>query len=920
MRLPIASDLKSRDGTTAKDAGIKNAIIETDGEESAIRKRPGALSLGSAGTGVAQLLACYNGQLRSIIGNTLADLTVGTALDYGNVYALPASASGTWLRAAYGNGTWLIKSLGGNECALSVDGESWTSGANLPFTPSLFWDNPVFGAGLFLVPSQDATNRYATSPDGVTWTQRTFPFDSNTQSAKFNYANGLFIACGYLGQIYTSPDGINWTGRTVSNYPVGVPYSLDTAVYGNGVYAVSGYKIVAAVYHYYVSTTTDFVTWTHSSISADPGLLTFDGTNFIVACGLYSSDAVTWSASAGIPAGLDAVCAASLDGMTVALAYDASDNEYSYLSTDGGATWSLLTSYGNIYAFEFITAGLVGTTPMFVSASEIGDSAAIVLAGSSEPAVTVDSSQAITSIEPSLGFFAEVSGQAQSQNVIVLKNSKQAWTYDGTTLTAITDADYPGWSVVTPTSITRSGAVATVTMPAAVNWQSGSSITISGAVQAEYNGTHVVNVTDSTHFTFPVSGTPVTPATGTITATGGRTTVPGIVYLDGYFFVMDRNGVIYNCALGDATSWNALDFLTANIEPGSGVAIAKSQNYIIAMKSWSTEFFYDAGNSVGSPLSPVMTAFTLIGCASGESVANIDGTVIWVSKTRQKGRAVHIMAGLQQQKVSTSDIERILNANTMENVYSYGVKISGHTFYVLGLKDSGLTLVYDMTSNTWAQWTSLTAQAPKSCSITSANGIATAICADHGNSDGSPVTIAGAAQSAYNGTQQVRRIDANTFTFPVSGSPASPATGSITATGYDETYFKYTKYVFCAGRDLVLHESTGELCEITETVYQDSAKPINVVARTGKIDGGNIERKTNSQVKIIGNKNGGAAALRWSDDDYTTNSAFRTIDLSSDQARLSRCGSFRRRSYELRHVGNSPVQVSALELEINQEK
>ena len=503
---------------------------------------------------------------------------------------------------------------------------------------------------------------------------------------------------------------------------------------------------------------------------------------------------------------------------------------------------------------------------------------------------------------------------------IFFKSAYDGFYFYNMALTKITDADYPGWSVVTPTSITRSGAVATVTLPAAVNWQSGSSVTIAGCAQAEYNGTFVINVTSTTTFTFAVTGTPATPATGTITVKGGRTTVPGIVYLDGYFFVMDQNAVIYNCALGDPTSWNALDFITANIEPGSGVAIAKAQNYIIALKSWSTEFFYDAGNPVGSPLSPVMNAFTLIGCASGDSVANIDGTVAWVSKTRQKGRGVHIMAGLEQQKVSTPDIERILNADALISVYSYGVKISGHTFYVLGLKDSGLTLVYDFTSQSWALWTSMTAQATKPCTIVSADGVATVTCAAHGYSDGDPVTIAGASQAEYNGTQQVRYVDANTFKFAISGSPASPATGTITATGYDETYFKFTKYVYCAGRDLVLHETTGELCEITEAVYQDSGNPINFLARTGKIDGDSIERKTNSQLKVIGNKIGGIAMVRWSDDDYTTNSAYRPIDLSSEQARLSRLGSFRRRSYELRHVGNTPVQVAALELDIQQEK
>lgn len=129
-------------------------------------------------------------------------------------------------------------------------------------------------------------------------------------------------------------------------------------------------------------------------------------------------------------------------------------------------------------------------------------------------------------------------------------------------------------------------------------------MTIAGAAETEYNGDFVISVTDPTHFDYEVTGTPTTPATGTITATGGRTTVPGVVYLDGYFFVMDSNAVVHNSALNDPTSWDALDFITAAIEPGGGVAITKTQNYVIAMKEWSTEFFYDVGNATGSPLSP----------------------------------------------------------------------------------------------------------------------------------------------------------------------------------------------------------------------------------------------------------------------------------------------------------------------------
>ena len=134
-----------------------------------------------------------------------------------------------------------------------------------------------------------------------------------------------------------------------------------------------------------------------------------------------------------------------------------------------------------------------------------------------------------------MGYVAE-----QSVFGLFFKSAYDAFNFENNVLTKITDADYPGWSTVTPTSITRTGSTATVTLASPVNWQSGSTVTIAGAVETEYNGAFVIAVTDSTHFDYDVTGTPTTPATGTITAKGGRTTVPGVAYLDGYFFVMEQ--------------------------------------------------------------------------------------------------------------------------------------------------------------------------------------------------------------------------------------------------------------------------------------------------------------------------------------------------------------------------------------------
>lgn len=81
--------------------------------------------------------------------------------------------------------------------------------------------------------------------------------------------------------------------------------------------------------------------------------------------------------------------------------------------------------------------------------------------------------------------------------------------------------DMFGWQGASQsvTSITRSGSTATVTKTAH-GYNTGECVVIAGAAQAEYNGAHSITVVDANSFTFTVSGTPATPATGTITMMG----------------------------------------------------------------------------------------------------------------------------------------------------------------------------------------------------------------------------------------------------------------------------------------------------------------------------------------------------------------------------------------------------------------
>lgn len=65
-------------------------------------------------------------------------------------------------------------------------------------------------------------------------------------------------------------------------------------------------------------------------------------------------------------------------------------------------------------------------------------------------------------------------------------------------------------------SITRDSSTATVTTSVDHGLQTGDYVTISGAVETEYNGTYQITVTGVDTYTYTVSGTPDSPATGTI--------------------------------------------------------------------------------------------------------------------------------------------------------------------------------------------------------------------------------------------------------------------------------------------------------------------------------------------------------------------------------------------------------------------
>jgi hypothetical protein len=182
--------------------------------------------------------------------------------------------------------------------------------------------------------------------------------------------------------------------------------------------------------------------------------------------------------------------------------------------------------------------------------------------------------------------------------------------------------------------------------------------------------------------------------------------VKGWAYLDGTLYVGRPDAGIQGSEINTPADWDPLNVIIAQIEPDKGIALSKQLVYVIMLKQWSVEAFYDAANATGSPLGRVEGAKISWGCASADSVRQLDGDIFWASTTRFSAYQVAMMSDVKAKIISTEPVERLLlHADTSGGVYSWGTRIGGHRFYGLTLVANNLTLVYDATENMWAQWT-----------------------------------------------------------------------------------------------------------------------------------------------------------------------------------------------------------------------
>ena len=249
------------------------AATSPDGITWTARTMPSSIPWSSVAYGNGVFVAVANHSASSSVatspdGITWTARTVPTTLYLGSV--------------AYGNGVFVAPSRSSSTCVVSSDGITWTS-HNITGGGGGGWESIGFGNGVFVVTYNGLVSYVVTSPDGVTWTNRTMPSSQRWKSVA--YGNGVFVAIVQNSAVAaTSPDGITWTARTLPSSG-----NRIAIAFGGGLFYVPEVGTIAY-------TSPDGITWaTRSLPSSQSWLTTAYGNGVFVAV----ANGTTAAASAG---------------------------------------------------------------------------------------------------------------------------------------------------------------------------------------------------------------------------------------------------------------------------------------------------------------------------------------------------------------------------------------------------------------------------------------------------------------------------------------------------------------------------------------------------------------------------------------------------------------------------------------------
>ncbi len=224
--------------------------------------------------------------------------------------------------------------------------------------------------------------------------------------------------------------------------------------------------------------------------------------------------------------------------------------------------------------------------------------------------------------------------------------------------------------------------------------------TTTGNVSLATNGTQILVVDGTNGYIF----TPSTNTFARIVSAGFPNGAKTCVFLGGFFIVENAGtGQFYISSIYDGTTWDALQFATAEQNPDNLLAVDADHGYLILFGQNSIEFWQLNGASP-FPFGLVQGATAQWGLAAIFSRAHIDNSIIFLAQNNQGQVRVMELQGFLPTPISTPDIEEIINSfSVVSDAVALSYLIDGHGFYQITFPTAARSFLYDCSTQMWSE-------------------------------------------------------------------------------------------------------------------------------------------------------------------------------------------------------------------------
>lgn len=182
----------------------------------------------------------------------------------------------------------------------------------------------------------------------------------------------------------------------------------------------------------------------------------------------------------------------------------------------------------------------------------------------------------------------------------------------------------------------------------------------------------------------------------------------GVVFHEGHFLAIEGGtGKVYYSGKFDGSSWEALDFFTAEDKSDNVLALASSTSLMLLGEYTTQPYLH---RQAAAPFYPYQQGRLYYGII-GDTVEVIAGNVVWLGRTKE-GRAtliVHNGSSVQRDVVNPWLIQEISRLDTIEDAFSNTITWEGERWYILTFPTERRTFVINQLGSAfeWGDWRAL---------------------------------------------------------------------------------------------------------------------------------------------------------------------------------------------------------------------